>query len=71
MCVNFEKYSIKIHEELSFLTSNRNALHCGTENPRFGVHSEIVAWFPGPVMLRVTTASWTTIDSGQNRPESP
>ena len=26
-----------------------------------------LAWFPGPAMLCVTRARWTTTDSGQNR----
>ena len=44
--------------------------HRWTEMKRERGRDRQIAWFPGPVMLRVTRARWTTIDSVQNRTES-
>ena len=41
--------------------------HTTTMSPSF---LRVVAWFPGPAMLRITRARWTKIDFGQNGTES-
>ena len=59
-----------LNYNLKGTTSEKSAELHGEGNERQLCVGDWLAWFPGPVMLRVTMARWTTIDSGQNRTES-